>query len=191
MKTFFSFIKSTLLGGILFLLPSVLLIIILTKAYSILEKLSEPLSERLPESASGFNYGILLTIVLLLTICFFSGLLIRSAWVNKRISKLENTVLVNIPGYSLIKSITADAVRAKSDKHLLPITIRDGDSWNIGFLVEVGDKVSMVFIPDAPKYDAGEMRVVASENVQKLNISTKDFLKSIKIFGKGIIHHMD
>jgi len=191
MKPFYSFIKSTLLGGILFLLPSVLLIIVLTKAYSILAKLSEPLSEILPESASGFNYSILLTIVLLVVICFLSGLLFRSAWVKKRISKLENTVLVNIPGYNLIKSITADTVGAKSDEHLLPIAIRDGDTWNIGFLVEAGDKVSMVFIPDAPKYDAGEMRVVASENVQKLNISSKDFLKAIKTFGKGLIHQMD
>ncbi len=191
MKPFYSFIKSTLLGGILFLLPSVLLIILLTKAYSILSKLSEPLSERLPESELGFNYSILLTIVLLIIICFLSGLMFRSVWVKKRLSNLENTVLVYIPGYDLIKSITADAVGTKSDEMMQPITIRDGDNWNIGFLVEKGEKLCMVFIPDAPRYDAGEMRVVPTGSIHKLDITTKNFVKAIKTYGKGIIHYID
>lgn len=173
------------------MLPSVLLIIFLSKAYAILAKLSEPLSKRLPERVLSFNGSILLTIALLIILCFLSGLVFRSVWVKKWVSKLENTLLINIPGYSMIKSITADTIGTKSEEQLEPITIRDGDTWNIGFLVEEGEKLCMVFIPDAPRYDAGEMRVVDSNNVQKLDITTKNFIKAIKSFGKGIIHQMD
>ena len=183
--------RATLTGGVLFLLPSVLLIIFLSKAYAILAQLSEPLSKRLPESVFGLSGSILLTIGLLILICFLSGLVFRSVRVKKWVGKLENTLLINIPGYAMIKSITADTIGTKSEEMLQPITIRDGDTWNIGFLVEEDEKLCMVFIPDAPRYDAGEMRVVPSSTVHKLDITTKNFVKAIKTFGKGIIHHID
>ncbi len=191
MKSIFAFIRTTLTGGVLFLLPSVLLIMFLSKAYGILAKLAEPLSKKLPESVFGIDWSMILTILLLIVICFLSGLLFRSVRVKKWVSRLENTVLINIPGYAMIKSITADTIGTKSEEQLEPITIRDGDTWNIGFLVEEGEKLCMVFIPDAPRNDAGEMRVVASRNVQKLDITTNNFIKAIKTFGKGIIHHID
>ncbi len=191
MKSFLIFMRATLTGGVLFLLPSVLLIIFLSKAYAILAKLSEPLSKRLPESVFGLSASILLTIGLLILICFLSGLVFRSVRVKKWVDKLENTLLINIPGYAMIKSITADTIGTKSEEMMQPITIRDGDTWNIGFLVEEGEKLCMVFIPDAPRYDAGEMRVVPSSTVHKLDITTKNFVKAIKTFGKGIIHHID
>jgi len=173
------------------LLPSVLLIIFLSKAYAILATLSEPLSKRLPERVLSMDGSILLTITLIIIVCFLGGLVFRSVWVKKMVDKLENTLLINIPGYSMIKAITADAIGTKSEEQLEPITIRDGDTWNIGFLVEEDEKLCMVFIPDAPRYDAGEMRVVEASNVQKLDITTKNFIKAIKTFGKGIIQHID
>jgi uncharacterized membrane protein len=191
MKSFFKFIRATLTGGVLFLLPAVLLIIVLSKAYVILAKISTPLSERLPERVLGFDGSMTLTIMLLILICFLSGLMFRSVWIQKKVDRLEKTFLINIPGYSMIKSITADSLGAKSEELLKPVAIRDGDTWNIGFLVEESEKLCMVFIPDAPKYDAGEMRVVEANNVQKLDIPTKNFIKAIKTFGKGIVQHLD
>ena len=94
---------------------------------------------------------------------------------SKKIDRLEKTLLINIPGYSMIKTITADTLGSKSEEKLYPVTIREGDIWDIGFLVEDGEKLSMVFIPDAPRYDAGEMGVVSCENVQKLDIPTKNY----------------
>ncbi len=191
MKSFLIFFRATLTGGILFLLPSVLLIVFLTKAYGILAKLAEPLSKRLPESVFGLDGSMTLTILLLIVICFLSGLLFRSVWVQKWVSRLEHTVLINIPGYAMIKSITADTIGVESEERMQPVTIRDGDTWNIGFLVEEGERLSMVFIPDAPKYDAGEMRIVASDTIHKLDMTTNNFIKAIKTFGKGIVQKMD
>jgi len=46
--------------------------------------------------------------------------------------------------------------------------------------------MSMVFIPDAPRYDAGEMRVVASSNIKKLDISIKNFVKAQCVIALGL-----
>jgi len=190
MKHITFFVRSTLTGGILFLLPAVLLYILIGKGFSILMQLSEPISKRMPEVIFGLDGSKIVTLVVLLLACFIAGLLFRSKKVQKWIAKLEDNVLVFIPGYILIKSITADAIGEQLDEKLTPILVQDGDSWNIGFLVEEGREVSTVFLPDAPKHDAGEVKIVPTGFVHKLDIPANKFTKCINTYGKGIIHYM-
>lgn len=188
MKSILRFIKTTITGGILFLLPVVLLIIIFTKAYTILHKLSAPISEKLPDLIFGLDGSNLIAILLLFIICFFSGLLFRSKFAKKWISKIEDDVLINLPGYALIKSITAGAIGEKSEDDMVPILIQEDDSWNLAFLVEKGEKFSTVFIPDAPRHDAGEVRIIPTERINKLDISAHKFTQCINAYGKGAVN---
>ena len=185
MKSFLSFIRTTITGGVLFLLPVVLLIMIFGKALNILHKLSTPISEKLPTIIFGLDGSNLVAIAILILICFLSGLLFRSRFVRKWIKKLEDDLLIHIPGYVLIKSITADAMGEKSEDDMVPILIHEDDSWNMAFLVEKGEKFSTVFIPDAPRHDAGEVKIIPTERIEKLDISVHKFTQSIKAYGKG------
>lgn len=184
------FVRSTLTGGILFLLPAVLIYILIDKGFTVLMQLSEPISKRMPELILGLDGSKIVTLLLLLLICFAAGLLFRSPKVKKSIAKLEDKVLIYIPGYILIKSITADAIGEQVNEKLTPAVIQDGDTWNLGFLVEEGRGLSTVFLPDAPKHDAGEVKIVPSHCVQKLDITANKFTKSINMYGKGVIHFM-
>ncbi|MCO5724117.1 hypothetical protein [Robiginitalea marina] len=190
MKSILFFVRSTLTGGILFLLPAVLLFILVEKGFSVLSKLSEPISKRLPEVIFGLDGSNLYTLFILLLLCFFAGLLFRSRKVQKWIAKLEENVLIYIPGYILIKSITADAIGEQLDEKLVPVLVQDGDSWNLGFLVEEGMEVSTVFLPDAPKHDAGEVKIVPSGLIRKLDMPNNKFTKCINTYGKGVIQYM-
>ncbi len=116
-----------------------------------------------------------------------SGLLFRSTYIKNLVRKLEESVLNFIPGYALIKSITADSIGEQIDQKMTPILIKDDDSWNLAFLVEEGTELSTVFIPDAPRYDAGEVKIIPTVLVKKLNVSTTVFSRSIKNYGKGAI----
>lgn len=185
MKSILSFIKATITGGILFLLPVILLIMIFSKAYDLLHKVSAPISEKLPEFIFGFDFSNLIAIFLLVFICFISGLLFRSKLVQKWIKKLEDTVLINVPGYALIKSITAGAIGESSDDDMVPILIHEDDSMSPAFLVEKGEKFSTVFIPDAPRTDAGEVKIIPNNRIEKLDISANKLTKILKAFGKG------
>lgn len=185
MKSFLRFIKTTITGGILFLLPVILLIIIFTKAYNIFHVVSAPLSEKLPELIFGLDGSNLITILLLVFICFFSGLLFRSRLVKGWIQKIEDNILVNFPGYALMKSITAGAVGKQSDTDMAPILIHEDDTWSLAFLVEKGEKFSTVFIPEAPKHDSGEVKIIPTNRIEKLDISVHKFTQIIKTFGKG------
>lgn len=187
MKHVLFFVRSTITGGVLFLLPAVLLYVLVGEGFAILMKLSEPLSRRMPERIFGFDGSKIVTLLLLLLICFLAGLLFRSAKVKALFSSVEQKLLVFIPGYILIKSIAADALGENLDEKLTPVMVQDGENWNLGFLVEEGSGYSTVFLPDAPKHDAGEVKLVPTRYIRKLDIPANKFTKCINTYGKGII----
>jgi uncharacterized membrane protein len=185
MKPIFSFIRTTIAGGILFLLPVVLIGIILARAYIILNRFSSPLSRRLPNDILGFDGHILISLLLLVLVCFLSGLMFKTQIVKRWIKTLEDKVLVFLPGYTLMKSLTTDTIGDSKEATLKPALIKEGEFWGLGFLVEEGDNLSTVFRPDAPRHDAGEIRLVPKESVRKLNVPLNVFSKSIRNYGKG------
>ncbi len=184
MKSILLFLRATLTGGVLFLLPVVLLIMILNKAHIVLVKISAPFAHRLPEFIFGLDGHNVLAILFL---CFISGILFRSATVKGWIGKLEDNVLSFLPGYSMIKSITADAIGEKVEQSLHPVLVQDGDTWNIGFLVEEGEGLCTVFFPEAPRHDSGEVKIVPASAVKKINVTANLAAKSLKSYGKGAI----
>lgn len=181
------FIRTTVVGGILFLLPLVVLVIIFEKANSILSVITEPISRRISDSILGFDGSTMITIFLLILICFIGGLVFRSKRVKKILQKLEDKVLIFIPGYSLMKSVTADTLGEEVENKLIPIRVADGEDWLLGFLIEEGKNHSTVFLPDAPRYDAGEIRILPATSVVKLDIPANKFTKMIKSYGVGAI----
>jgi uncharacterized membrane protein len=188
MKSILSFIKTTLTGGILFLLPFILIVMLLKEVFRFLFVVSDPISKYLPEIIFGLNGSNIVALFLLICICFVSGLMFRAKWGKKLIAKLENSILKLMPGYALIKSLTADTIGEQIDHNMTPILIKDDTSWNLAFLVEEGLELSTVFIPDAPRHDAGEVKIISSELIKKVDVTTSTFSRSIKNYGKGAVN---
>lgn len=187
MKTIFKFIRATLTGGILFMLPVVLLIVFVNKAFQLLSKFSAPLAKVLPDFIFGMDGSILLSVLLLVLICFFSGLLFISPRIRRGIRSLEENVLSLLPGYALIKSIAADTVGEKVEEGLHAVMAQDGDAWLIGFLVEEGHGLCTIYFPGAPHPESGEVKILPSTLVKKLDIPANKVTRSLKGYGKGAV----
>ena len=186
MKSFLSFLRSTLTGGVLFLLPMVLLVVLLNKARLIMLTLSKPLADRLPDVILGLDGSNLIAIGLLLMICFVSGLLFRSPRVRQSIGSLEENFLTFLPGYALIKSIAVDAVGdTAADHQMKTVLVREDNFWRIAYLVEEVGDLSTVFIPDAPRHDAGEVRIIPSDQLIRTPVTTGKAARSIQRYGRG------
>ena len=95
MKRFVAFLKSTLLGGLIVVLPAWLAVLLVLKALSQLQIFVKPISKHLPQ-AIGHPRGI--AIVLLVALCFAVGLLIQTAFG----ARIKGAVLDKIPGYSTL-----------------------------------------------------------------------------------------
>ena len=104
MKTVSRFVGTTILGGVLFLTPIVVLGIVLSKAYDFVRRGLQPLMALIPQKlASGPTMTAALTILLLGLMCFLAGLLAQTLFAQRIVSGLEATVLSKVPGYEYLK----------------------------------------------------------------------------------------
>ncbi len=152
MKTVSRFVGTTILGGVLFLTPIVVLGIVLSKAYDFVRRGLQPLMALIPQKlASGPTMTAALTILLLGLMCFLAGLLAQTLFAQRIVSGLEATVLSKVPGYEYLKQ-AGTSVLGLSESAEHPVVLADfGGSWRIGVQTDsvVGGYVA-VFIPNSP-----------------------------------------
>lgn len=191
MKALLSFLRNTITGGVLFMLPVILIIVLLVKAHEILSKIVAPIADQMPDNILGLDGSRLIAILLMIAICFFSGLLFRSKRIRKYIGKLEDSFLSLIPGYALMKSVTADAIGDVGERDLVPVVVENDGSKKIGFLTEEQGDYCVIFFPEPTKSDSGEVIIMPKSSVKKINAPTNKIAQSMKRFGKGLIQYID
>jgi uncharacterized membrane protein len=187
MKPNFQFLRTTLAGGVLFLVPIVVLVVILGKAAAIADKLVGPLADRLPfESLIGLRTPVALVIGLIVLFCFLAGCLARSALAQKLITRLETTVLSNVPGYELYKGVGESMLGGKSALAQETVLARIEDAWQFGFLVErLENGTVAVFIPGAPNPYSGAVYLMSPDRIQPLAVPSAAAMKCLKRLGAG------
>jgi len=93
MKRLLAFLKATLLGGVIVVLPAWLAVLLVLKALAHLQIFVKPITKHLPQA---IGHPRVLAIVLLAALCFGVGLLIQTAFG----SRIKRAVLDKIPGYT-------------------------------------------------------------------------------------------
>ncbi len=79
MKTIASLAKTTAVGGLVFLLPLVLLVVVIGKAFNIIRTISTPVANLISaEKFAGFAVADLLGLIALLVLTLLAGMLARS-----------------------------------------------------------------------------------------------------------------
>ncbi|WP_343613358.1 DUF502 domain-containing protein [Flavobacterium sp.] len=187
MKSIFKIIKATFLGGILFLAPLVVLLIILEKGYYIIQKVTLPLVSNLPRvHVLGLALQELFGILLIIIFCFIAGVLAKTTLAQKLILKIENSILSFIPGYSFMKGINENIMGIESNKDLKVILVPTDAGWQFAFLIEQIDENNFtVFVPDAPNPWSGSVVFVEKKDIREVGISQKEALACIRKLGYG------
>ncbi|WP_276378861.1 DUF502 domain-containing protein [Flavobacterium sp. H4147] len=187
MKSIFKIIKATFLGGILFLAPLVVLLIILEKGYHIIQKVTLPLVSNLPRiHVLGLALQELFGILLIIIFCFIAGVLAKTTLAQKLILKIENSILSFIPGYSFMKGINENIMGIESNKDLKVILVPTDAGWQFAFLIEqINENNFTVFVPDAPNPWSGSVVFVEKKDIREVGISQKEALACIRKLGYG------
>ena len=187
MKWYKHIIRRVLNGIILFLLPLILLLIIMGKAVDLVQKLIAPIKKHLPaEHILGFGLLTLISLVIIILVCYIAGILVEKKGMKMILKKIEDNILILIPGYAMIKSRASD-VLGDSDDQWQTVMVGDGEDGKIGILVEhQPDGFSMVFFPEPPDAKAGEIKLIPDSKIKKLNIPVGELIKIIRKYGQGI-----
>ena len=74
MKRIINFVKTPATGGLFFLIPLIILIIVLEKAFNLMGVIAAPIAKLMPiTSISVFAKAEIISIVLIISICFLSS----------------------------------------------------------------------------------------------------------------------
>jgi len=181
------FFKTTILGGILFLVPIVIFFTIIGKALDLSSLIAVPLTKRLfVDSVGGFAVVHVLAAALLITICFIAGLAAKTTVAKKLVTVLEKNVLEKIPAYELLKAKTQSVLTPEEIKTLRPAITSFDDSWQLAFEIErLADGKVVVFLHGSPDPWSGSVCVVTADRVTMLDVPVPAAVNWMKRLGRG------
>jgi len=187
-KSIFSFLKTTFLGGLLFLLPFVLTMILLREALRYVAKVVGPVAEALPfHSVLGIKTPYFMATFILLLTGFVAGILAKTRLGSRISGSVENFVLHRIPGYTLFKGAIDGIQGFKDRSDISVVLVKTGeDKWQLAFVVEQNtDGILTVFTPSAPTPTSGSISFLRAEQVKKTDLTVAAAVKCIMQIGVG------
>jgi uncharacterized membrane protein len=186
MKNFIRFIKTTIIGGLFFIVPLILLVMVAEKAVAIIRKLFHPLIYQSPDKVIvGIAMDKLIWVFLLLLACFSAGLLAKTLIAKRLVTWIESSVLQYVPGYTFIKSIGKTATGFE-EQDMKIVLVKVDDGWQFSFLIEqVNESLYTVFIPNSPDTWSGSVYHVRKDNIIWTDISQKHVIHCLRQMGFG------
>jgi hypothetical protein len=97
MRTLAEFTKTTLIGGVLIILPIYLAALLLAKTVKGILELLSPVTSQIPAAV---EFRQVLAIALLVAVCFIVGLIVRTGPGLRAKNAFERSVLEKLPGYT-------------------------------------------------------------------------------------------
>jgi uncharacterized membrane protein len=187
MQGIYRFLKSTLLGGLVVLLPLVVLGAILVWAGRVALEVILPVFEWLPDkSVGGASLTVLAAILGLVLCCFFAGLLAETAILRRLSERAERLALI-VPGYALMKNVGANLVGIEGKHPAKTVLVRFEGSCQLGFLMEtLTDGRHVVFVPGVPRALVGTLHIVTADRVHVLAMSISAALDALARLGVGL-----
>jgi uncharacterized membrane protein len=182
------FLKTTVKGGLIFLIPIGFILLALGKAFELVSKVSRPVVDRLPiEGPAGLLIVDLLSVLILILLCFIAGLMANLAWVRSKITVLENMLLSNVPIYSFVDSMVRSFAAAEDNTaNLMPVVAHFDDNAQLGFEVERTEAGNVVvYLPGAPNPWSGNTIYMTPDRVERIDIKTHEAIKVIRVLGRG------
>jgi uncharacterized membrane protein len=184
------FLKTTLVGGVLFLLPLAIVLMILAYALRLASTVAQPISDGLDLQRWGGVAGIgavtLLSVLLLLVVAFAAGIAART-YLGERVTRwFEGSLLGRLPQYQMIKSMAEGLAQLENAEGIKPALISIEGGWQIGYLIEsLENGWVSVFLPQAPTPMSGNAMYFPVDRVRPLDITMVEAMSIIKRIGVG------
>ena len=187
MKAISHFLRITVLGGVLFLAPIVVLAFILDKAFDFARRALKPVTAIIPDRlVSGVTAEAIMAIVLIAILCFLAGLFARTRPAQQIMAELESSVLSKVPAYEYLKQAGA-SVMGLGEMADHPVVLAQlGGAWRIGVQTDVvGGGLVAVFIPNSPNPMSGSVFLVAADSVRPAGVPLAAAIGCLRRCGAG------
>ena len=187
MNTVAQFVRTTVVGGLFFLAPIVVLIVILAKAFDYAKKGLDGVVVHIP-AASHLTAGeaTALAVALVALVCFLAGLVARTVTAQRLIDALESSVLTKIPAYDYLKQESASALGVAEIAELPVVFVPMEGGWQLGVQTEaMSDGLVSIFVPGAPNPHSGSVFFFSTDTVRPAGIKLAAGLGCLRRCGAG------
>ena len=185
------FLKTTAIGGVVFLLPLIVIGALVGQVVPIVMTVADVLSEVIPaHTVVGWTVVLTLAILVLLFGCFLSGLAARRSFAKQFSSTIEKNLLLLYPRYAIVKEQMTGAIGGDELKHLFkPVMVQWMNVSRIAFEVERAESGRVaIFLPGAPDPWSGEVVYMNADQVTPLAIEFSDAAATCERLGRHSIH---
>lgn len=191
MRAAVGFLRATLVGGVMFLLPVGVVLVVAGKLYAIARGGAQAVHDALFPQMASQVIPFLLALIVLLGIALAAGLFARTRTGLRVFSTLEELILSRLPVYTLLKQTLADmaggASRLAGDREVKVVAVRLDDQRVLGFLVDrAPDGDMVVFLPGAPSAFTGSVSIVTPDRVTETALTPQDVLGAMRRLGAGL-----
>ena len=190
MKRLREFIKSTLVGGLLVLLPLTILLYALIWVFGLAHRAISPLTKIIMEKSTlQVIVADVVAVGLLVAVCFAVGVVVRTRFGHWIYVLIESRLLRKTPGYSMIKETVSqflDKDKPSPFSSVALARIFGNDTLVSVFVTDRhADGSCTVFMPTGPNPTSGNIYHLKAENVFPVDVSVEDAMRSIISCGAG------
>jgi uncharacterized membrane protein len=183
MRALAEFTKTTLVGGILVVLPLWISVLLLAKAMMGAFALLSPVTSQLPASMHLRNVVALLIVI---AACFLAGLVVRTGPGLRAKSVLDRYLLERIPGYTLVRGLAGRLTGREEGDTFAVALVEIEDALVPAFVVEEHpDGSYTVFVPSVPTPAAGTVYILDRARVHLVDVPFTQGVAVISKWGAG------
>lgn len=181
------FLKTTIVGGLVFLVPLVVLAIVLRHAMRLAGPFADSIAARFPaHEIAGVAVASLVAALLLVLVSFVAGLLARTPAGRKSVAWLENSLLGRLPQYRMLKAVADGFAHVDDTRGLTPVLVNVEGGWQPGYQLEpLQAGWVAVFLPQAPSPLSGNIMYMPADKVRALGIPLGETMALVKCMGVG------
>jgi len=188
MEKFKSFLKTSIIGGVVVILPMFIFIMVFKWLFGWVTDIIQPLTDLIvTKSNMSKIIADALVIAVILISCFIIGIIVKTK-IGKFIHEnLESRILKIAPGYNTIKEIVMQLIGKKIPfASVALVRIFENDTLMTAFITDThADGSYTVFIPTAPNPTSGFIYHIKNEYIQHVNIPVEEAMRSIITCGAG------
>lgn len=188
MEKFKSFLITSILGGVVVILPMFIFIMVFKWLFGWVTDIIHPLTDFIVIKANMSKIiADALVIAIIVISCFIIGIIVKTK-IGKFIhEKLESRILKIAPGYSTIKEIVMQFIGKKFPfSSVVLVRIFENDTLVTAFITDSHtDGSYTLFVPTAPNPTSGFIYHVKGEYVHHVNISVEEAMRSVITCGTG------
>jgi uncharacterized membrane protein len=184
------FLKTSLLGGVVVILPVAILVSVSVWIFDLITSWIQPITKIvIKDTQTNVFIAETFVIILIITVCFFVGVLVRTRLGGFFYTQVETRILQLAPGYSMIKETVLQLFGSHKDSPFSSVALAQlfcNSTLATCFITDTHDDGSYtVFVPTGPNPTSGLIYHLQGKYVHPVPIPVQDAMRSIISCGSG------